>query len=556
MKKLIKILFLMVITSLSIALSMERKRNRGEDNSNNYPPTKKQRGNSQNGPNQRLLNAIETGDPDTAEIAIGEGADVDLTDRFGTPVLVRVLKHKWYRILTLLIRSGANISAEGETGMNALQYAFNMRDTRAYALLLDAGASIPLEHGVQDEENWLEEVILPEHFENKEEYAIASVTYSLFKAIRTDDHELASTIFSEHSYCVGVSSFLVGYKGESIIECAVRQNALKVAFTLLKLGAQLTSKSDLEKIFFAALSSDLPELDKLALLRSLFKQGATCPMEVVIPFMCTFQDVHSLMHLLIEYRVFRPEVQEDVINKSLAIHAVTPTAQVIEWLLVRGTTNNIDYVGEESGRELYNEVEQLPSLLSALLWHLDDTASDIIGTLLQKSLTPLQVTTARSAFILLAAQGKTALLLNLLFLFNDIFDESTRREALLTAVLQRQLSTVQALINASLLVGSELQSALECAFLWAAVLKDGPLFEYLLNLDREKKLFFNLATVRSRLELLMEREDVPEEDQACYAQFIDQLCAYESEQNKYAAPWNSLALFLIWYFAVRIHSDL
>ena len=96
-----------------------------------------------------LVRAIKQNDVEKALMAIASGADPNLTDRDGTPVLVgAVAKEMSPQVVTALLDAGADVNAKitgnfsDSQGSTALHFAASKGNEDVVAVLLGRGAAI------------------------------------------------------------------------------------------------------------------------------------------------------------------------------------------------------------------------------------------------------------------------------------------------------------------------------------------------------------------------------------------------------------------------------
>jgi uncharacterized protein len=88
------------------------------------------------------FDACRSDDIETLQILIGNGADVNQTDKVGHTLLIIASCRKYYEIVKLLIDRGANINYIGPCGYNAVMIACERGHSEIANLLIENGADM------------------------------------------------------------------------------------------------------------------------------------------------------------------------------------------------------------------------------------------------------------------------------------------------------------------------------------------------------------------------------------------------------------------------------
>ena len=189
---------------------------------------------------ERLVEAVRSGDYATARTLVEAGSDVDTPAADGTTALHWAVRHDQARMVSLLLQTGADPNAANRYGMTPLALAGTNGNPETVALLLDAGADPDL--------------------------ATPEGETPLMTAARTGNPEAVRLLVARGAWVDEAEA----WRGQTALMWAAAEGNAAAARALIEAGADVTARSNggMTALLFAARRGDM------ATVRTLLAGGA------------------------------------------------------------------------------------------------------------------------------------------------------------------------------------------------------------------------------------------------------------------------------------------
>lgn len=292
-----------------------------------------------------------------------------------------------------------------------------------------------------------------------------------------------------------------------------------------------------------------------AMVRFIIEQGATIDHDTMITAVYLSVPVEILVDLIRHGGDFN-DTQNDLLEQTITLYLGLGTdlkdkyvasgdhdrqSALLVWLLLRVARDPRDskwfedllpYAFVTPKKDVVRLEERLTPLLIALMLGHQDKAKGIIkGETDRFLLSEHEKTAIAEALIFAAARNNLEIVNLLLQNFKPVFTQQMLGEALEAAGLKDRINTLTALIHSGLLVGPDLNQALENTLMTAAAQRNVAIVGIILAFDQSKHLALKIFPAAQRMEKLSTNQDLSDEIINGFSRVRDMLVDHLDTRN-------------------------